>query len=252
MRGTTNGFRRRSVKGRKVCFLCLPHCPASYSRQPLSSPADWPPRFRTRSSCPWTVRRAAAPRRVREALTRPAPRRAVVKTKIQNEPNKYSGGLVQTARLIVDEAGPGALVLGAGPTLVGYALHGGFKYGLYEAFKPEVAVMLYSLRGGEHAIASAGGGPLDVLLVLLAAGLASECFASVVLCPLEVGLPHPTPPTRTGLPPTRPRLPPHIRNLFAPTRRRSCHRSPSRRRRGSAPCATPPTRAYHSATPWPS
>ena len=96
----------------------------------------------------------------------------VVKTRQQNQPDVYSGGLLESGAKLVRADGPGALLAGSGPTLVGYFLHAGLKYGLYEAFKPEAVAALAPL----HAPA---------LAVLLSAALAAELLASCALCPLE-------------------------------------------------------------------
>jgi len=95
----------------------------------------------------------------------------VVKTKQQNQPDVFSGGLVESAGAIIATDGPTGLLAGSGPTLVGYFLHAGLKYGFYEAFKPEAAALLPESS--------------SPLVILLAAALAAELIASVALCPLE-------------------------------------------------------------------
>ena len=59
----------------------------------------------------------------------------VVKTKIQSEPEKYKHGMRQAALDIIKTEGPGALLAGLGPTVVGYGVEGAMKvrYRLCEA-----------------------------------------------------------------------------------------------------------------------
>lgn len=95
----------------------------------------------------------------------------VVKTRIQADPAKHANGPFACAATIVAEEGPSVLLAGSSSTLVGYFLQGSLKYGLYDAFKPEVV----------HAL------PDDAprIAALLLAGVAAESIASLVLCPLE-------------------------------------------------------------------
>lgn len=51
----------------------------------------------------------------------------VVKTKIQSEPEKYKHGMRQAALDIIQNEGPGALLGGLGPTVVGYGVEGAMK-----------------------------------------------------------------------------------------------------------------------------
>ena len=53
----------------------------------------------------------------------------VVKTKIQSEPEKYKHGMRQAALDIIKTEGPGALLAGLGPTVVGYGVEGAMKFG---------------------------------------------------------------------------------------------------------------------------
>jgi len=50
--------------------------------------------------------------------------RSVVKTKIQNNPQKYNKGMLTAAKDILKEDGPDALLGGLGPTIVGYGIEG--------------------------------------------------------------------------------------------------------------------------------
>ncbi|KAG8464750.1 hypothetical protein KFE25_010118 [Diacronema lutheri] len=95
----------------------------------------------------------------------------VVKTRIQSDPVKHANGALACAATIVAEEGPAVLLAGGTSTLLGYFLQGSLKYGLYDAFKPELA----------------GALPSDApkIAVLLLAGVSAEAIASLVLCPLE-------------------------------------------------------------------
>lgn len=95
----------------------------------------------------------------------------VVKTRIQAQPLKHTAGPLACALTIVAEEGPAVLLAGGGSTLLGYFLQGSLKYGLYDAFKPELA----------HALPDEA----PRLLVLIGAGVGAEALASLVLCPLE-------------------------------------------------------------------
>lgn len=51
----------------------------------------------------------------------------VVKTKIQADPGRYNQGMRQAALDIIKTDGPGALLAGLGPTVVGYGIEGAMK-----------------------------------------------------------------------------------------------------------------------------
>ncbi|KAK9832839.1 hypothetical protein WJX81_005824 [Elliptochloris bilobata] len=98
----------------------------------------------------------------------------VVKTRMQLEPSVYAKGLLATAAHLVREEGLGVLTAGAGPTMVGYFLQGGLKFGGYEFWK--------------DVLASAAG-PAAVerfaALVHMVSSATAEFFADIALCPLE-------------------------------------------------------------------
>jgi solute carrier family 25 (mitochondrial phosphate transporter), member 3 len=48
----------------------------------------------------------------------------VVKTKIQADPQKYNKGMLRATADILKEEGPGVLLGGLGPTVVGYGIEG--------------------------------------------------------------------------------------------------------------------------------
>ena len=77
----------------------------------------------------------------------------VVKTRIQLKPELYTGGMLDTAKIIIKEEGVAGLATGLGPTAVGYFVQGWFKFGGVEFFKINIAGSL-----GEQKV------PNDVVL----------------------------------------------------------------------------------------
>lgn len=98
----------------------------------------------------------------------------VAKCNMQVSPQKYKG-LLPSIKLLVAEEGANGIWKGFGPTLVGYAAQGMFKYGLYEVFKD-----FYSNLAGEEA--SSKYKPA----IWLAGSASAEVFADIALCPLEM------------------------------------------------------------------
>lgn len=98
----------------------------------------------------------------------------VVKTRIQLEPEVYNRGMVTAFRQVIKAEGTGALLTGFGPTALGYALQGAFKFGGYEFWK-KTAIDYF---GVEKATEN------RQLIYLGASGIA-EFFADIALCPLE-------------------------------------------------------------------
>lgn len=92
----------------------------------------------------------------------------VVKTRMQQSPEKYTKGVIQATRDIVAAEGPAFLLSGLAPTVVGYGLEGALKFGFYETFKKVFA----------HTTKSK---TINFLLASVIAG----GIASVVLCPME-------------------------------------------------------------------
>lgn len=111
----------------------------------------------------------------------------VVKTRIQTSSAASPGSGEATAakaqspdylllfREIAEDKGAKFLFQGMGPTLVGYAVHGFFKYGLYETFKPLVG----------PALSEGLGSTSPLVLTLLVSAFAAEVVASYFLCPFE-------------------------------------------------------------------
>uniref|UniRef100_A0A7S3P8N7 Uncharacterized protein n=1 Tax=Amphora coffeiformis TaxID=265554 RepID=A0A7S3P8N7_9STRA len=98
----------------------------------------------------------------------------VVKTKIQAEPEKYQKGMRQAALDIIKTDGPGALLAGLGPTVVGYGVEGAMKFGVYEVMKPVFASLL-----------SSGGDGSNKAVAFLLASVVAGAVAALLLCPME-------------------------------------------------------------------
>ena len=93
----------------------------------------------------------------------------VVKTRMQASPGKY-GNVVSAIVEILRVDGNKALLKGFGPTVVGYGIEGGTKFGLYESLKPELARLF----------------PFDnPAFPYLIASIAAGAVASLMLCPME-------------------------------------------------------------------
>eukprot|EP00164_Ancoracysta_twista_P000266 GFYU01000378.1.p2 GENE.GFYU01000378.1~~GFYU01000378.1.p2 ORF type:complete len:317 (+),score=96.53 GFYU01000378.1:24-974(+) len=98
----------------------------------------------------------------------------VVKTSMQLDPVKYSGGLVSGFRTVVKEGGWGALATGLGPTAQGYFVQGWFKFGGVEYFKITMAKKM-----GEQAAFD------NRTAIYLASAACAEFIADIFLCPYE-------------------------------------------------------------------
>ncbi|KAG8901092.1 Cu/Pi carrier [Tulasnella sp. 403] len=98
----------------------------------------------------------------------------VVKTRIQLEPEVYNRGMVAAFRQISAKEGAGALLTGFGPTALGYAFQGAFKFGGYEFWK-KTAVDTMGIDKARQ----------NREIIYLGASAIAEFFADVVLCPLE-------------------------------------------------------------------
>ena len=96
-----------------------------------------------------------------------------LKTRMQINPSIYPS-FATARRLIVSTEGLSALSLGFGPTFVGYAIQGAFKYGLYEAFKASYTNMVGQDLARQHTSA-----------VYLSAGMTAELIADIGLTPFE-------------------------------------------------------------------
>lgn len=100
----------------------------------------------------------------------------VVKTKIQAEPQQYNKGMLKATTDILKEDGPGVLLGGLGPTVVGYGIEGAMKFGFYEVLKPVFADMMKNLS-------KSGDGNMAVAYLL--ASVVAGAIAAMLLCPME-------------------------------------------------------------------
>lgn len=94
----------------------------------------------------------------------------VVKTRMQAQPEVFNEGLFRATSSIIQKDGANSLLAGLGPTVIGYGLEGGMKFGLYESLKPLFARLL------------------DVestALPYLGASIVAGSVASLLLCPME-------------------------------------------------------------------
>jgi solute carrier family 25 phosphate transporter 3 len=82
--------------------------------------------------------------------------------------------MVNAFRQVVSTEGAGALLTGLGPTVVGYALQGAFKFGGYEFWK-KTAIDTFGIEAATN----------NRQAVYLGASGIAEFFADIVLCPLE-------------------------------------------------------------------
>ncbi|KAE8224599.1 hypothetical protein CF319_g2523 [Tilletia indica] len=98
----------------------------------------------------------------------------VVKTRIQLEPQIYNKGMVAGFRQVASAEGAGALLTGLGPTIAGYFLQGGLKFGGYEFWKKTIVDNVGYEKAKENRMA-----------VYLTASALCEFFADIALCPLE-------------------------------------------------------------------
>ncbi|SCU79404.1 LAMI_0A08680g1_1 [Lachancea mirantina] len=98
----------------------------------------------------------------------------VVKTRIQLEPTVYNRGMIASFKQIIAGEGPGALLTGFGPTLLGYSLQGSFKFGGYEVFKK----LFIDTLGYDQAVNYKNS-------IYIGSAAIAEFFADIALCPLE-------------------------------------------------------------------
>jgi len=92
---------------------------------------------------------------------------------MQLYPERYTG-MVDGFRKIVAQEGAGMLLQGVGPTAVGYALQGMFKFGFYEFFKMKYSGAMGKENAEKYRIP-----------IWLAASASAEVIADLALCPME-------------------------------------------------------------------
>ncbi len=114
----------------------------------------------------------------------------VVKTKQQTSPELEKLGSMEAFSKILSENGAGALMQGTGPTLVGYAVQGSIKYGLYEQLKPAVAHLLVNSLHLDHlgsadATTGAVAAGASTILDFAISGAVADAVGGVALTPFE-------------------------------------------------------------------
>lgn len=82
--------------------------------------------------------------------------------------------MIAAAASIVKTDGPGALLGGLGPTILGYGIEGAMKFGVYEICKPLMASLL-------SLISTSDSKTVAYLLASIVAG----AIAAILLCPME-------------------------------------------------------------------
>eukprot|EP01041_Mallomonas_annulata_P002644 gene2644-5192_t len=104
----------------------------------------------------------------------------VVKTRLQVAPEVYGGKMnaIGVFQKIVKEEGPGMLLKGFGPTIIGYTIQGALKYGFYEVFKPVLSPLLESTGLDISTIQGK-------LLLFGLAGAMADTIGSLALSPFE-------------------------------------------------------------------
>mmetsp|Transcript_4607 Transcript_4607/g.6205 ORF Transcript_4607/g.6205 Transcript_4607/m.6205 type:complete len:343 (-) Transcript_4607:70-1098(-) len=98
----------------------------------------------------------------------------VVKTRMQSEPEVYNKGLISATVDIVQNNGFGSLLAGLGPTVIGYAIEGAMKFGVYEVTKP-IMIKFLGVHFENVNIASA----------FLLSSVIAGAVAAILLCPME-------------------------------------------------------------------
>jgi len=82
--------------------------------------------------------------------------------------------MVTAFRQVIKSEGAGALLTGFGPTAVGYAIQGAFKFGGYEFWK-QTAIDYFGVEKATQ----------NRQLIYLGSSAIAEFFADIALCPLE-------------------------------------------------------------------
>jgi solute carrier family 25 phosphate transporter 3 len=97
----------------------------------------------------------------------------VIKTKMQADTSLQGQNLQSATMKVIQDNGIGVLLSGLGPTVVGYGIEGGLKFGVYESLKPIVLSILSS-----HDETNTG-------VAYLIAATCAGAIASTILCPME-------------------------------------------------------------------
>lgn len=104
----------------------------------------------------------------------------VVKTRLQVDTDLQHLSFIQATRKIIKNEGIGALLVGLGPTVLGYLMEGSMKFGVYEVLKPATTRML-----SELAEATSLGFLRSQIIAFMACGLVAGTAASITLAPME-------------------------------------------------------------------
>jgi solute carrier family 25 phosphate transporter 3 len=97
----------------------------------------------------------------------------VVKTRIQINPADYTSFSSAVKKIRLEEGSRG-LFLGFGPTMLGYIIQGGAKFGFFEFFKNTISAKLGSEKSQKYKS-----------LVYVSSSAAAEIIGSIALCPWE-------------------------------------------------------------------
>lgn len=97
----------------------------------------------------------------------------VIKTKMQADTSLQGQNLQSATMKVIQDEGIGVLLSGIGPTVVGYGIEGGLKFGVYESLKPIVLSILSSYDETNTGLA------------YLIAATCAGALASIILCPME-------------------------------------------------------------------
>ncbi len=102
----------------------------------------------------------------------------VIKTRIQvtNVEGNKENNILSVTKDIINDEGIAVLFSGMGSTLLGYAVHGWFKYGFYESFKPLVKAYLETSWLSSTELS---------LFTFILSGALAEVFAAGMLTPFE-------------------------------------------------------------------
>ena len=92
---------------------------------------------------------------------------------MQLEKGRYSG-LFNGFSVMFKQEGLSSLLLGFRPTMTGYLLQGGAKFGFFELFKAESTKLVGQERAANNSMA-----------IYLASSATAEIVASFLLCPFE-------------------------------------------------------------------
>ena len=98
----------------------------------------------------------------------------VIKTRIQLSPELKNVSFTKSLAKVWEEEGASAFSRGLGQTLVGYAIQGSLKYGLFNELKPVFNGYIHN-----------GDGSQSLLLTYILAGAVAEVIGSAALTPFE-------------------------------------------------------------------